>query len=62
MFVLCFVIHCFVTHLVCNYLDGNERAGCFVLFVLLVSCDCYVAHPCGAVGWSVVSDILLHVV
>ena len=29
--------------LFCNYLDGEERAGCFALFVFLVSRDCYVA-------------------
>ena len=34
----------------------RERAGCFTLFVFLVSCDClcYVALPHGAVGWSAV--------
>ena len=24
----------------CNRLDGEERAGCFTLIVLVVSCDC----------------------
>ena len=34
------------------------RAGCFALFVLLVSCDCYcsVTLPYGAVVWSAVCD------
>ena len=29
-----------------QYFDGEERAGCFTLIVLLVDCDCYcsVAH------------------
>ena len=43
----------------CNHLDEEERAaGCFTLFVFLVSCDCYytVALPHGAVGWSAVCD------
>ena len=42
----------------CNHLDGEERAGCSTLFVILVSCDCYcsVALPCGAMGWSAVCD------
>ena len=31
-------------------------AGCFTLFVFLVSCDCYAAHPHGAVDWSAVCD------
>ena len=26
-------------------LDGKEGAGCFALFVFLVSCDCCVALP-----------------
>ena len=36
----------------------EERAGCFVLTVFLVSCgsQCSVAFRCGAVGWSVVCD------
>ena len=30
----------------CNHLDGKERAaGCFALFVFLVSRDCCVALP-----------------
>ena len=29
----------------CNHLDGKERAGCFSLFVFLVSRDCCVALP-----------------
>ena len=37
MFVPCFVVQCFVSILVLQYLDGEERAGCFVLFVFLVS-------------------------
>ena len=28
----------------------------FALFVFLVSCDCYVALPHGAMGWSAVYD------
>ena len=38
-----------------------ERAGCFTLFVFLMSCDCYcsVALPHGAVGWSVVCEVCL---
>ena len=30
----------------CNHLDGEERAGCFTKFVLLVSRVCCVALPC----------------
>ena len=40
----------------CNYLDGNERAGCFTLFVFLVSHDCCVALPHDATGLSAVGD------
>ena len=42
--------------LVCNHLDWEERAGCFAWFVLLVSSDCCVALPRGAVGLSAVCD------
>ena len=51
-------MHCFVSFLFCNHLDGEERSGCFALLVFLVSCDCYcsVAIPHGAVGWSAVCD------
>ena len=37
-------------------LDGKERAGCFALFVFLVSRDCCVALPHDAMGLSVVCD------
>ena len=32
------------------------RVVCFTLFVLLVSCDFYVALSHGVVGWSAVCD------
>ena len=41
---------------ICNHLDGEERAGCFALFVFLVSCDCCVALPLNARGLSAVCD------
>ena len=59
MFVPCFVVHCFVSFLVlqCDYyLDGEDIAGCFTLFVFLMSCDFNVALPHGAVSWSSVCD------
>ena len=34
----------------------RERAGCFALFVILVSRDYYVALPHGALGLSAVCD------
>ena len=40
----------------CNHLDGEERAGCFAWFVLLVSRDCCVALPHGVMGLSAVCD------
>ena len=40
----------------CNHLDGKERAGCFTLFVFLVSPDCCVILPRGAIGLSAVCD------
>ena len=39
-----------------NHLEGKERAGCFALFVFLVSRDSCVALPCGAMGLSAVCD------
>ena len=40
----------------CNHLDGEESAGCFTLFVLLVSSDSCVALPHDAPGLSAVCD------
>ena len=54
--VLCFVVRYFVSILFCKHLDGEERAGCFVLFVFLVSRDYCVALPHDATGSSAVCD------
>ena len=42
----------------CSNLSGDERAGCFTLFIFMVSYHCYcsVVPPDGAVGWSAVCD------
>ena len=40
----------------CNHLDGEERVGCFALFVFLVSRDFCVALPHVATGLSAVCD------
>ena len=42
--------------LVCNHLDGEEKAGCFAYFVFLLFLDGCVALPRGAMGLSVVCD------
>ena len=42
--------------LFCNYIDGEERAGCLTLFVFLVSRNCCVALPRNATGLSAVRD------
>ena len=39
-----------------NHLDGEERAGCFALFVFLVSRDGCVAVPRATMGLSAVCD------
>ena len=39
-----------------NILDGEERAGCFAMFVFLVSHDCCVSLPRKAMGLSAVCD------
>ena len=51
-FVQYFVVLCIVSFFARNHLDGEQRAGCFTLFVLLVSCNCYylVALPHGAMS------------
>ena len=56
--VLFHVLLCvaFVSSSIAIILMGEERAGCFTLFVFLMSCDCSVAlHP-GAACWSAVCD------
>ena len=40
-------------------LMGEERAGCFALFVFLVSRDCRVALPHDATGLSAVCDCVI---
>ena len=52
MFVECIDVH---TRF-CNHLDVEQRAGCFSLFVFLVSRVCCVALPPSAMGLSVVCD------
>ena len=57
MIVICMVVRAFMSILVFfNHLDGEERAGCFSLFVFLVSRDCCVAVPRATVGLSAVCD------
>ena len=40
----------------CNHLDGQERAGYFAMFLFLLSRDCCVALPRGAMGLSTVCN------
>ena len=54
--VLCFIVCYFMSILVCNYLDGEERTGCFAKYVFLMSRDCCVSLPCGAIGLSANCD------
>ena len=39
-----------------NHLDGEECAGCFALFVFLVSHDCCFVIPHDATGLSAICD------
>ena len=48
---------CLCTLYFCNHLDREERAGCFAYLVFLVSPDCYLALPCGAMGLSAVCNL-----
>ena len=50
--VLCFVVRYFIYILA----SGLERAGCFSLFVFLVSHDCCVALPHDATGLTAVCN------
>ena len=52
--VLCFVVHYFMSILVLQ--SSRWGAGCFALFVFLVSRDCCVALPHDVTGKSVVCD------
>ena len=52
--VLCIVVRNLMSILVCNHLDGEERADCFAWFVLLVSRDGCVALLRGAMSLSAV--------
>ena len=53
-----FGMHYFLSFLVCNHLEEEERADCFAFIVSRLSCycKCHVALPHGAVGWSAVCD------
>ena len=54
--VLCFVVRNLMSILVCNHLDGKERAYCFAWFVLLVSRDGCVTLLRVAMSLSAVCD------
>ena len=51
-----FVVGYLIFILFCNYLDGEERAGYFAWFVLMLSRGCCVAFPCDTMGLSAVCD------
>ena len=57
---LCFGMHYFVSFLVLQSLEEEERAYCFAFIFLRMSryCKCFVALPHGAVGWSAVCDLV----
>ena len=44
------IVICFVVRFFMSLFDGEERAGCFALFVFLASHDCCVALPRGAMA------------
>ena len=53
--MFCCALFCVHSHF-CNHLDRDEGAGCFALFVFLVSCDCSMALSHDATGLSAVCD------
>ena len=54
--VLCFVVRCFVSVLILRSSPSGGKVGCFAWFVILVSRDCRVALPRGAMCLSAVCD------
>ena len=52
--VVCFVVCYFISILVLQ--SSSDGASCFAWFVFLVSRDCCVAFPRGAMGLSAVCD------
>ena len=60
--VLCFVVRYFVSILVCSNLNGEERAGCFALFVFLASRDCCVVLTHDATCLSAVDDCVFFLI
>ena len=54
--MLVFVLLCITCHFkACNYLNEEERAGCFALiFLMSFYFSFYVALPHCAIGWSAV--------
>ena len=64
MSVLCLVLFCYADLYVLSCfairLIGEEKDGCYYIFVLQMSCDfkCYVAFACSAIAWSTVCDSL----
>ena len=53
-----FGMHDFMSFLVCNHLDEEDRASCFAFIVFWMSCycKCPVALPNGAMNWYAVCD------
>ena len=64
MGVMCLVLFCYADLCVLSCFAirsiGEERDGCYFIFVLQMSCDfkCSVAFPCSAIAWSTVCDSL----
>ena len=57
MFVFVLLCIAAVHSVFCNHLEEEEKVGCFAVIVLqMYFYKCYVALPCGAVGWSAVCD------
>ena len=54
--VFCCAFFCVHSSFAINSMGNPERAGCFALFVFLVSRDCCVALPNDAMGLSAVCD------
>ena len=54
--MFCCALICVHSSFAIILMDGKERAGCFTLFVFLVSRDCYVALPHDATSLSAVFD------
>ena len=50
----CFAMQYLVSILLCNHYAREERAGCFILIVYLLSCECKLPHGVAGLQYVIV--------